>query len=91
MCKRLIGSVAFLGAVAAAALAAPSSGRADVIYPWCAYYGGSDDGATNCYFATYQQCMDAISGNGGYCDRNPFWIEPPARDRGPRVRGPRVR
>ncbi|HVY59062.1 MAG TPA: DUF3551 domain-containing protein [Xanthobacteraceae bacterium] len=60
-----------IGAVVAASAFVPQSARAEVVYPWCAYYGGNGDGATNCYFATYQQCMEALSGNGGYCDRNP--------------------
>jgi len=25
-------------------------------YPWCAIYGGFDDGGTNCGFTTFQQC-----------------------------------
>ena len=42
-------------------------------YRWCAHYGGSHHGGTNCYFVTYQQCMWAISGNGGYCAENRFY------------------
>jgi hypothetical protein len=38
-------------------------------YRWCAQYGGRS-GATNCYFVTYAQCMAALSGNGGFCNRN---------------------
>ena len=38
---------------------------------WCAYYnmGG---GATNCGFATFQQCMAAVSGIGGSCSPSPY-------------------
>ncbi len=39
-------------------------------YPWCAYYGSDMGGSSNCGFATYRQCMAALSGNGGFCDRN---------------------
>jgi hypothetical protein len=40
-------------------------------YPWCAYYnGGGFGGATNCGFATWQQCQAAISGVGGSCGPN---------------------
>jgi len=78
------------GALFATFLLAPStSSAAQAIdpYPWCAYYGGSDDQATNCYFMTLQQCMDAISGNGGRCDRNPFFSPaPPPAERRRRVR-----
>jgi hypothetical protein len=37
-------------------------------YPWCADYAGF--GASNCGFTTIQQCMAALSGNGGFCDQN---------------------
>jgi Protein of unknown function (DUF3551) len=39
--------------------------------PWCAYYG-FQDGATNCGFFSYQQCMAALAGNGGFCAPNRF-------------------
>ena len=44
-------------------------------YPWCAEYAGGDlgSGGSNCYFATLQQCREAISGNGGFCTRNNFY------------------
>lgn len=45
------------------------------IWPWCAEY--SMDGAvTNCGFATREQCIAAVSGNGGGCYRNPFASTP---------------
>jgi hypothetical protein len=42
--------------------------------PWCANYGGSSSGGggTNCGFYTFEQCLAAKSGNGGFCSRNPF-------------------
>jgi hypothetical protein len=53
-------------------------------YPWCAQYGTSN-GGTNCGFASYRQCMAAISGNGGFCERNQFfrdrWHAEAPRDR----------
>jgi hypothetical protein len=42
------------------------------VYPWCAHYGFRD-GGTNCGFSTLQQCQWAISGNGGFCQANPFY------------------
>jgi hypothetical protein len=51
-------------------LTAPASEAAE--YPWCAQYGGEDGGGTNCGFTTLEQCRSAISGNGGFCVRNPF-------------------
>jgi hypothetical protein len=38
--------------------------------PWCAEYGGGS-GGTNCGFYSFEQCMAARSGNGGFCSRNP--------------------
>ena len=34
---------------------------------WCA-----GEGTGNCGFYSFQQCMAAISGNGGFCQPNPF-------------------
>jgi hypothetical protein len=46
-------------------------------YPWCAHYsGGSMGGAMNCGFTTFQQCLDTVSGIGGFCERND-WYHPP--------------
>ena len=45
--------------------------------PWCAWY---DPYTYNCGFFTWRQCMDTISGVGGYCARNvaaPVVIEEP--------------
>jgi len=39
-------------------------------YPWCADYGGQMGGSSNCGFSTYEQCQAALSGNGGFCNRN---------------------
>jgi hypothetical protein len=36
-------------------------------YPWCAEYGGTPSGPTNCGFVTFQQCLDTVSGIGGFC------------------------
>jgi hypothetical protein len=37
---------------------------------WCAHYGGK--GVTNCGFYSFEQCQAARSGNGGFCQPNPF-------------------
>jgi hypothetical protein len=36
---------------------------------WCAVY---DVSTRNCGFHTYQQCLQTISGVGGYCVRNTY-------------------
>jgi hypothetical protein len=38
-------------------------------YPWCLHYG-TGFGGMNCGFTTYQQCMDTVSGIGGFCMQN---------------------
>jgi hypothetical protein len=53
---------------------------------WCAWY---DAYTYNCGFNTFQQCLDTISGQGGYCARNVHaaWPAPaPAPVRKPRRR-----
>jgi len=42
-------------------------------YPWCAVYGGSMSGSSNCGFTTWQQCMATVSGIGGSCEPNQFY------------------
>jgi hypothetical protein len=43
--------------------------------PWCTE--AVKGGGTNCGFYSFQQCMAAISGNGGFCTQNqfenPYW------------------
>jgi len=46
-------------------------------YPWCAIYGGFDDGGTNCGFTTFQQCMDTARGMGNLCQPNTQHVPPP--------------
>jgi hypothetical protein len=41
-------------------------------WPWCAEYTG-EGGASNCGFASWQQCQLNISGIGGYCYQNPYF------------------
>ena len=56
-------------------LAYPSSSEAAPYdpYPWCAAYGGSWSGVSNCGFMTLQQCMATVSGMGGSCEPNQFY------------------
>jgi hypothetical protein len=54
-------------------------------YPWCAHYD-SNHGGNNCGFATRQQCMEALSGNGGYCAPNPLYSASPAIPERPALR-----
>jgi hypothetical protein len=45
--------------------------------PWCAYYSR---GGTNCGFYSLAQCRAAVSGVGGFCQRN-AWESSPRRQR----------
>jgi hypothetical protein len=53
--------------------ASPAS--AETYYPWCARYGSDMGGASNCGFSTLEQCLATISGIGGFCERNPFYVD----------------
>ncbi len=81
-----LGTALLLALTLSPLLAAPA--HADP-YKWCAVYGGRDgDSGTNCGFVTYGQCMNTVSGIGGWCEPNPFYdgrsydgseIRPPRR------------
>jgi hypothetical protein len=64
----LKAAVAF-GALALAGVLAPT-GAAKAAGNWCAEAGGRG-GYSNCGFATFQQCLDSVSGVGGSCKPNP--------------------
>jgi len=51
---------------AAVALGAPANAKEP---GWCATYR---NGGNNCGFNTYEQCMAAISGVGGFCNKSPY-------------------
>lgn len=56
-------------------------------YPWCALYmmRGS---ARNCGFVSFEQCLADVSGIGGFCQQNPYYVAPAPK---PRVRKMRPR
>jgi Protein of unknown function (DUF3551) len=67
-----IMQLAVATALAAIAVsAAPAAAQQSPNYPWCAQY---DEGGTNCGFITLSQCNEALSGNGGFCDRNTMGV-----------------
>lgn len=70
---RLMRFATILAALVAPALFTPSAARADIQYPWCANYGGSMSGSSNCGFSTWDQCMATVSGIGGFCAPNQFY------------------
>jgi hypothetical protein len=77
-----VTTLLFIGAVSlgeSVATAAQSAGS----YPVCAiYYGIDATGTPSCAFDTREQCMETISGIGGFCIENQYY-------HGPTVRPPR--
>jgi hypothetical protein len=74
MSTRMIGTICLaLGLLGELAASAPA--RADVLYPWCAVYGGGDRGtsATVCSFTSFAQCQATVRGVGGFCQQNPAY------------------
>jgi hypothetical protein len=56
---------------AVAVVAIGSGTRAEAQnYPWCAIYSGDMGGAQNCGFTSFQQCLEDVSGIGGFCQLN---------------------
>ena len=80
MSGKLVTKLVILAAAATFAVLANQEAQARE-YPWCAHYGNSDSGATNCGFSTQEQCRAAISGVGGFCQTNPRYT-PPTTGRG---------
>ncbi len=74
-----------LAALAASQLIAPAAG-AETYYPWCANYGGEMGGAGNCGFSSLEQCMATVSGIGGSCAPNRFYVDAAKSDRPARKR-----
>jgi hypothetical protein len=77
--------VAPLATAALAVLAGAAPCRAEMVYPWCANYGGHI-GGTNCGFTSFEQCRVTVLGTGGYCERNPWYDTIPSQ---PVIRKPR--
>jgi hypothetical protein len=68
--------LALAAAMAAIAVSAsPAAAQQGPSYQWCAQY---DEGGTNCGFTTLSQCNEALSGNGGFCERMAAAILAPA-------------
>ena len=61
--------------LAAVASISATTARAAIEYPWCAQYsGGSNGGGRNCGFSTLEQCRATVSGIGGFCEPNLFYL-----------------
>lgn len=79
-------TVAILAVFALTGLAASAAPAAAAIeYPWCAQYGGGEDGGggRNCGFVSYEQCMLTVRGMGGSCEQNLFYLDQVNKQRQP--------
>ena len=80
---RLLRASLTMAALLAAGTASHAQSAYD--YPWCALYGDADGpGATSCYYATREQCLQTLSGIGGSCIPSPFYGQGPRSERPPR-------
>jgi hypothetical protein len=73
--KTIMQLTLMLPAIAAGAAAFGTSAQAQN-YPWCAQYSGDMGGAMNCGFSNYAQCMEDVSGVGGFCIVNNRYVPP---------------
>ena len=73
MTRSIFAASAVALALAAPVLTASRPAQAAPYWPWCSQYGPRSN-AHACAFASWDQCMQTVSGIGGYCYRNP---EPP--------------
>jgi len=71
--------------------AAFDSGAQAQNYPWCAQYSGDMGGAQNCGFVSFEQCMQDVSGIGGFCMANNTYVPPPGPHRAPSATRHRAR
>ena len=51
-----------------------TSAEAAPVYPWCAHYM-MKGGPISCGFASFQDCLANVSGVGGSCQQNPYYID----------------
>lgn len=78
MLKRFAGPLAVAALAMVLLQSAPA--RAEILYPWCAVYSGTDgDNGSSCGFITHAQCLATISGTGGTCYENPAYPGPGQR------------
>jgi hypothetical protein len=76
-----------LGAVlaAAASTGAPVGAQAQN-YPWCAHLDFGSDEVVTCSFVSFDQCMQTVRGEGGFCMANNEYpsVTPTPSHRGPK-------
>jgi len=75
---RLLQSAVAVATLIAATSATYAQSAYD--YPWCALRAGRS-GGQSCYFQSYRQCMETLSGIGGTCIESPYYRGPAPRER----------
>jgi hypothetical protein len=70
-------TLSFMLGLFLATIVIPSHAQAQSNYPWCSVYSGGFDGASNCGFVSFEQCMENVRGIGGFCQQN-NWYHPAA-------------
>ena len=63
-----MGKSLFAAAVVVLAALPGSEAKAAPVAPFCSY---GHEGKQQCSFNTWEQCRAFVSGNGGFCERNP--------------------
>jgi len=68
----ILTATLFIAATSLSETATPAQSAGS--YPWCAiYYTIDSNGTPSCSFDTRQQCMETISGIGGFCVENQYY------------------
>lgn len=85
MTRSIFGVLAVTLALAAVTLMTPRPAEAAPYWPWCSRYFDKSSNAESCAFSSFAQCMETVSGIGGYCFMNLYPPHPPpARSAAPR-------
>ncbi len=82
MTRSILAAPAVALALAAALPAASPPAQAAPYWPWCSRYFNRSN-AESCAFSSWAQCMETVSGIGGYCYHN---LYPPPAYRSERTR-----
>ena len=76
--------IAALAAVSIAGATSPGNAQQlEQSYPWCSQYSARSE-ARDCSFYTFRQCLETVSGVGGYCFANPAYARAQVGPRRPR-------
>jgi hypothetical protein len=69
--------VLFLVAAALLGETQVSNAQSAYSYPWCSLGGSRGSNALSCYFTSWEQCRETMSGRGGNCVESPYYHAQP--------------